>query len=105
EARARDVEAIFGDLELLLRLDQAVGKIADGELAPALEHRNAFARTREPRGGNATAIARSDDDHVVAQLQIADGLRQSPHGSSSPGAGRFAPAPRGAKGERPILLL
>ena len=84
EARARDVEAVLGDLELLLRLDQAVGKIADGELAPALEHGNAFARTREPRGGYATAIARADDDHVVAQLQIADGLRQSPHGSSSP---------------------
>ena len=31
------------DLQLLLRLDQAVGEVADGKLAPALEHGDALA--------------------------------------------------------------
>ena len=84
EPRAPDVGAVLGDLELLLRLDQAVGKVADRKLAAALEHGDALAATGEPRGGDAAAIAGADHDDVVAQLQIGDGLGQAPHASVSP---------------------
>ena len=77
--RAGDALAVLGNLELLLRLDHAVGEVADGELLPALEHGDLLAGARHARGGNAAAISRADNDDVVAQLQLGDGLRQSPH--------------------------
>ncbi len=36
--RTRDALAVAAHLELLLRLDHAVGEVADGELLPTLQH-------------------------------------------------------------------
>ncbi len=56
------------DLELAPQLGQAARELAGHEFAPALDDADAHAGAREPRGGDAAAIARADHDRVVGIL-------------------------------------
>ena len=73
------MHALAAHLHLVLQVGEAVGEIAGQNLAAALEHGNALSGARQPRGGNAAAIARADDDHVVAILEAIERARQSGH--------------------------
>ena len=73
------MHALAAHLHLVLQVGETVGEISGQNLAAALEHGNALSGARQTRGGNAAAIARSDDDHVVAILEAIERARQSGH--------------------------
>jgi hypothetical protein len=75
-------EACAGDLELVLKLGEFLGELARLDLAATLQHGDALARTREARSRDATAVTRSDDDHIVPAFQRAQRRSQPRHRKS-----------------------
>ncbi len=72
-------EALAADLELVLEVGELGRKLAGQNFASALEHGDAFSGAREPRGRDAAAVARADDDHVVAAFHVFERAAQSVH--------------------------
>src|SRR5262249_43346731 len=65
------------DLQLATKLGQAVGKFSSEEFAAALNDADLEPGARQPRGGNAAAIAGADHDHVVGGSEPLERRRQS----------------------------
>ena len=72
-SRRTDVFFRHVDLNLLRSLHRVIGKLARQELQSALEHAHGLTRAGEPGRCNATALAGTYDDDVIARLQLADG--------------------------------
>ena len=74
-ARARAHLAAV-QLQFAAKLRQAARKRTGRELLALLDDADALAGTRQPRGGDAAAIARADHDHVIGALDVALGRRE-----------------------------
>ena len=77
--RRAGAQPLARHLHLVLEVGEAGGELPGQHLAAALQHGHLLAGAGKARGGHAAAVARADDDDVVAVADELERARQAGH--------------------------